>query len=139
VGLVGSLRLRTRAIVLHMPSLPRSLEDFVEKRDGTTASVIIEVATAPVMPPKHILRAQPDKRRSRPSGIDEQALYDEVGRKLGGLDLSAEPVRLERLRSFVADVTAEQLLQIAELPMVAAIRPNQVRRAPRPKAGRGSE
>jgi len=113
-------------------SLPESLRTFANRRDGSTESVIIEVTSPKVSPPG---QRPSGARRAKPASSPKEArsAYDQVYRAIKNLNLKAPPVRLEGVGSVVADVTAEQLLLIAEMPMVAAIRPNRLRHAPRPK------
>jgi len=113
-----------------------ALDDFLARQDGSTESVIIEVAAPTVRPPTRVLGARGDGEPKRTTGTASKSAYDAVSHALETLHLSSQPVRLEELHSFVADVTSEQLRRIADLPMVAAIRPNRTRRAPRPKASR---
>lgn len=117
-----------------MATLASSLQDFIAREDGSTESVIIEVAAPVVAPPERALRDRRAHRATGSAATVSMAAFDAVSRALDKLHLPTRPVKLEELQQFVADVTPAQLRRIADLPMVAAIRPNRTRRAPRPRA-----
>ena len=58
-----------------------------------------------------------------------------LGRELARLELTSEPVQLEGLRTFIVELTPEQVQRVLDLPMVAAARLNHTHRKPRDARG----
>lgn len=70
---------------------------------------------------------QPSRRALAIGSRDEEATVERMARLRGKLVaiLGEEPVRLDVAEAFVADVTADQLCQIARIADVGCIRPNR--------------
>jgi hypothetical protein len=109
------------------------LKNFAESAGPTKRSVILETISNPVSVPARLKTnpAAAPKRGKPPELVDESAAFEALARELDLLQLAEEPVRLEGVRSFVVELTPQQLGRVLELPMVAAVRLNRTHRAPR--------
>jgi hypothetical protein len=109
------------------------LRNFAKTVGSPKRSVILETITNPVSAPARLkTTTEGGQKRARPSQpVDEVASFEALARELECLELANEPVRLDGLRSFVVELTPEQLRRVLELPMVAAIRLNRTHRTPR--------
>jgi hypothetical protein len=109
------------------------LRSFAQTEGSPKRSVILETITNPVSAPARLKstseRSQKGSSSSRP--VDEAASFKALANELERLDLADAPVRLEGIRSFVVELTPEQLRRVLELPMVGAIRLNRTHRTPR--------
>jgi hypothetical protein len=109
------------------------LKDFAKAGGSARRSVILETITNPVAAPTRLQTVKSPKAKRAPSlePIDESASFEALGRELEGLGLAEAPVRMEGIRSFVVELTPEQVRRVLELPMVAAVRLNRTHQVPR--------
>lgn len=114
----------------------KSLRDFVNGSSNALASVILEVRRAPVSSSvvaanKRLhATAPPAIRKARPVELKgpRQEHMRAVQHVLKQLGLDAKARRLDASGCFVVEVSPSQLLVLADLLSIQAIRPNQLRR-----------
>ncbi len=109
------------------------LRTFAKAKGSSTRSILLEIASRPVAPPKRLGWQAPKSNAERSPSVDDSS-FDGLLEALSELDLVAEPVVLKPAGTVVVELTGKQLAAVMDLPMVAAIRPNRTHRVP----GRGS-
>lgn len=113
------------------------LRKFAESGDAPSRSVILEAVTNPVSAPARFKAAKEPRSKGVKASppVDEAAQFEALGRELARLELTSEPVQLEGLRTFIVELTPEQVQRVLDLPMVAAARLNHTHRKPRDARG----
>jgi hypothetical protein len=108
------------------------LREFAQSGGARKCSVILETITNPVLAPSRFKARGELRKRVGPSKVvDEAAAFEALARELLRFELTDQPVQLKGLRSFVVELTPEQLRRVLELPMISAVRVNRTHRTPR--------
>lgn len=108
------------------------LREFAKRTDGSKRSVLVELASSPVAPPRRMGRAfGSSESESEASVATDAATWKALVHALAKLELDEPPTELRAAGTIVAQLTGKQLAAVMDLPMVAAIRRNRTHRVPR--------